>query len=198
MQIPPDRGLGDPPKRDIRDLAKAKRDSLQEAHFHESASGFADEHVSAKASPDIHRLKFVAIIGANLLGSNQELALQAGVSETYASNARNGRHVTADAAERLLEVGSRAIDERAQEHPLISQFGEFGLLLPGSFLEKPVQVQLSILERTLELGLPSWVLDRARQPLDDYLMNYCADSDDIGSANRALRITEALAVGEYG
>lgn len=200
VQEPPHRGLGDPLNRDIRDLAKARRDSPQGAHLCEGAGekGFPGKDVKATVSPEAHHLMIVATIAANLLGSNRELAMQAGVNETNTSNARNGRHVTQDAAKRLLETGLRTIEERKHEHPLIDQFGEFGLLLPASFLDKPGDVQLSILERTLKLGLPEKALDHAREPLDAYLESFCGDPDDLASDYRALRIMEALAAGEYG
>lgn len=75
-QEPPHRGLGDPHNRTVRDLAKARTDSPEGARSLQTATdeGFPDQDTTARDLPECKALQVVAIAGANLLGSNRDLA----------------------------------------------------------------------------------------------------------------------------
>lgn len=199
VQEPPHRGLGNPLNRDIRDLAKARRDSPEGAHFSQSASAPEEVHgetVCAKTDAHRTKLKFSTLFAANVLGSQHALAMRSGVQKAYISRARNGLSIPEKAATDLLATCEEIFAESRLHCPTLS-FGDFGYYLPADFTDKEVPTQLALLEKALKeaAGTPDY--DRAKQSICDFLAEIYETEDEGECRQRALRMESEVSYGAY-
>jgi DNA-binding MarR family transcriptional regulator/transcriptional regulator with XRE-family HTH domain len=198
-QEPPHRGLGDPQNRVTTDLAKARRDSPEGAHFSQSASaceGACAEKVGANTDAQSIRLKFSTMFAANVLGSQRELAIRSGVQSAYISRARNGLSIPAKAATDLLAACEEIRAENRLHCPTLT-FGDFGYYLPADFADKEVPTQLALLEKAFKDADGGGEISEAAEKICDFLFEVCSEFPDGGDNQRALRMLTQLETGAY-
>jgi hypothetical protein len=136
------------------------------------------------------------MFAANVLGSQRELAIRAGVQSAYVSRAKSGLSIPAKAATSLLATCEEIRAENRLHCPTLS-FGDFGYYLPADFADKQVSTQLALLEKAFRDADGGGEIRAANEKLCDYLFELCSEDPGSGDSQRAMRMLTQLESGAY-